>query len=205
MRSPLLAVAVGLLLVSCSSSDATGTVETTDPSPALSTTTASTTETTTEQPTKMTVPSATTTVAVLSAEDAATLIAAVGEWNSGETDRWRATFTEDAVQTFGQTVPVDAFQVQHEFFAVLNEQLVLGECASFGDRLRCEATSTNRFHDLLLPEPMASSHTFGLDSGLIASYSATYNGVGEVRSAWLEMRDPVLTVGADGAVTVAFD
>jgi hypothetical protein len=52
---------------------------------------------------------------------------------------------------------------------------------------------------------MASSHTFGLDSGLIASYSATYNGVGEVRSAWLEMRDPVLTVGADGAVTVAFD
>lgn len=175
-----LLVAGAVILAACASDTITTTTTATTP----------TTTTTTEATTTTTVPATTTTtVATVSAEDAATVIALVDEWNSGDTDRWRATFTEDAVQTFGQPTPINGFRVEYEFFAALGKQLVLGECAPIADAIRCEATSTNRFHDLLSSEPVTSAHTFYLEGGLIYSYTAAYNGAEDLLSAWVEMRD----------------
>ncbi|MGI9623309.1 MAG: hypothetical protein ACR2PK_10770, partial [Acidimicrobiales bacterium] len=113
------------------------------------------------------------------------------EWNSGDSSRWRATFTEDAVlKVRGSVYPIEIRRDGYEFFAVLGHEMVVKGCVSGSDgEVVCVAESTQRFTDGLgLPPTEVELRLLFVD-GLISEYREHFVGAGGVRAAWRDFVD----------------
>jgi len=133
----------------------------------------------------------TTTSRTVSPQLVAVVQSALVEWNSGDTERWRNTFAQGATRNaFGQPFSIDDFKDEYEFFTALGEQTTLGECfpadSTVGESIQCNATSSNKFTDLLNMSPLNSEHRFVIVDGMIVTHIQNYSGASAVRSAWGE-------------------
>lgn len=87
-------------------------------------------------------PESTMPIAV-SVEFAAALAAILAEWNSGDADRWRATFADNVVAVFsGSEYDIDEDRDGYEFFSVLGARFELIGCSpvegTVGEAAICE-------------------------------------------------------------------
>jgi hypothetical protein len=126
----------------------------------------------------------------------------VAEWNSGESQRWRATFSTDAAQLVsGFDVEIDRFVDQYEFFATLESQLHLIGCepadGERGEAIDCTFESTNVFSESLGFEPSAVSMHVEFVGDEIVYWSEHFVGANLTRSAWWEFAAWVSTINPE--------
>ncbi len=198
-RAVCLVTLFGVALAACA--DTPNAVDVVDTSETTTTTVEATITTTTVEATTTTVEATTTTTAeAVDPELVAAVKRVFDEWNSGDTARWRATFSGDAVQAgFGTDYPIDEFQDWYEFFAVLGEQVILGNCEAVDDiAVKCAATSANLWSGKISTSLTEAVHTFTIEDGLIVRYAANHTGAGTARSEWIKFADWVEeTYGVD--------
>jgi len=123
------------------------------------------------------------------------------EWNSGDTSRWRATFTDDATLiALRMAYPIEILRDSYEFFAALGHQLEFSGCvtADTGDVV-CTAESTDRFADHLGLPPSQVELRLRFVDGLISEYGEHFEGANSVRSSWWEFADWIAEQDPDDA------
>lgn len=118
----------------------------------------------------------------------------VEEWNSGDTNRWRATFSPDAEQAMaGSVFSVDVFTDQYEFFTTLGNQFTLLGCeAAEGDGdevIDCTLENGTILNEYLDLDPTQVSMHIAFASDQIVSWSEHFNGANSIRSQWWEFAE----------------
>lgn len=134
-------------------------------------------------------PTTSTTTITVPSVSLAVMALVVEEWNSGDVERWRATFTPDAEQVLGgHDLEADRFADQYEFFAVLGSQLVLLGCEASegerGDGIDCSLEATDVFSDHLGRSPTAISMHVEFVGDEIVYWSERFEGAKVIRSEW---------------------
>ena len=126
----------------------------------------------------------------------------VAEWNSGDSQRWLATFSTDAEQAVaGYDIEIDRFVDQYEFFAILGNDLLLIGCepadGERGEAIDCRFESTNVFSESLGFEPIEVSMHVEFVDGKIVYWSEHFAGANLERSAWWEFAAWVSTINPE--------